>query len=190
MSDGCAASWRIRASGWTSRAERLGSGALDIVAVLSSLGSLALLGWIVIAVVQLRLQYLQRREEIVLRLYEPLLSEPLTRAYWRVQRWAFPDHAAFLAGASVEDWVAFDQVATFYETMGVLHHRGVASLSLLDELLTESIFEAWERCAPIVAGERARTGTPQKYAAFERLVDLLGAHLTAKGVARPGRAAG
>ena len=159
---------------------------MDVVTVLSSLGSLALLGWIVIAVVQLRLQYLQRREEIVLRLYESLFSEPLTRAYWRVQTWPFADHAAFLAGASLEDWVAFDQVATFYETMGVLHDRGVASLALLDELLTGSVFEAWDRCAPIVAGERARTATPQKYAAFERLVGLLESHLAERGVARPG----
>ena len=161
----------------------------DLGAVLSALGSLALLGWIVIAVIQLRLQYAQRREEIVLRLYEPLLSEPLTRAYWRVQTWPYADHAAFSAGATLEDHVAFDQVATFYETMGVMHHRGVASLSLLDELLASSIFEAWDRCRPIVAGERLRTATPQKYARFEELVGLLEAHLRAKGVARPGSAA-
>jgi hypothetical protein len=44
---------------------------VDSLAItLSELGSLALIGWIVIAVIQLRLQYLQRREEIVLRLYE------------------------------------------------------------------------------------------------------------------------
>ncbi len=163
---------------------------MDLLSILSALGSVALLGWIVIAVVQLRLQYAQRREEIVLRLYEPLLSEPLTRAYWRVQTWPFADHAAFLAGASLDDWTAFDQVATFYETMGVLHHRGVASLALLDELLASSVFEAWDRCAPIVLGERARTGTPQKYAAFERLVALLEGHLASRGVARPGVRAG
>jgi hypothetical protein len=158
---------------------------VDLAAVLSSLGSLALLGWIVIAVIQLRLQYIQRREEIVLRLYEPLLSEPLARAYWRVQTWPFADYAAFAADATVEDRAAFDLVATFYETMGVLHRRGVASLSLLDELLTESIFEAWDRCAPIVFGERERSGTPQKYAAFERLVGLLEGDLAARGVPRP-----
>ena len=160
---------------------------MDILSILSALGSIALIGWIVIALIQLRLQYLGRREEIVLRLYEPLLSEPLTRAYWRVQLWPFTDHAAFVAGATLEDWTAFDQVATFYETMGVLHRRGVAGLSLLDELLTESIFEAWDRCGPIVIGERARSGTPQKYAAFERLVGLLEEHLAARGVARPGK---
>lgn len=158
----------------------------DIAAALSALGSLALIGWIGIAVVQLRLQYLQRREDIVLRLYEPLLSEPLTRAYWRVQHWPFVDHASFLAGATADDWVAFDQVATFYETMGILHRRRVASLSLLDELLTESIFEAWDRCAAIVRGERVRTGTPQKYAAFESLVALLETRLASRGVRRPG----
>jgi len=158
----------------------------DLAAALSALGSLALIGWIVIAVVQLRLQYLQRREEIVLRLYEPLLSEPLTRAYWRVQTWPFADHGAFEAGATVDDRVAFDQVATFYDTMGILHHRGVASLSLLDELLSSSIFEAWDSCADIVSGERERTATPQKYAAFERLVGLLEARLAARGDDRPG----
>ena len=161
-------------------------GAMDILSVLSALGSLALIGWIVIAVIQLRLQYIGRREEIVLRLYEPLLSEPLTRAYWRVQTWSFADYAAFTAGATLDDRMSFDQVATFYETMGVLQRRGVASLSLLDELLTESIFEAWDRCAPIVRGERERSGTPQKYAAFERLVGLLEADLAARGVPRPG----
>jgi hypothetical protein len=62
----------------------------------------------------------------------------------------------------------------------------VASLSLLDELLTSSIFEAWDACADIVRGERERTGTPQKYAAFERLVSLLEAHLAAGGTPRPG----
>jgi hypothetical protein len=158
----------------------------DIAAALSALGSLALIGWIVIAVIQLRLQYLQRREDTVLRLYEPLLSEPLTRAYWRAQGWTRRDHAAFQAEASEDDWVAFDQVATFYDTMGVLHRRGVASLSLLDELLTASIFEAWDSCADIVRGERERTGTPQKYAAFERLVGLLEARLAARGDDRPG----
>jgi hypothetical protein len=155
----------------------------SLALTLSELGSLALIGWIVIAVVQLRLQYLQRREEIVLRLYEPLLSEPLTRAYWRVQTWAFTDYASFDAGAGVDDRIAFDQVATFYETMGVLHHRGVASLSLLDDLLTESVFEAWERCRLIVIGERQRSGTPQKYAWFEELVRLLDADLEARGIA-------
>ena len=82
--------------------------------------------------------------------------------------------------------MAFDQVATFYDTMGILHHRGVASQSLLDELLTSSIFEAWDACADIVHGERERTGTPQKYAAFERLVGLLEARLAARGEVRPG----
>ena len=161
----------------------------QLAATLSSLGSLALIGWIVLAVIQLRLAYVQRREDIVLRVYEPLLSEPLARAYWRVQTWSFPDHASFLADATPEDRVAFDQVATYYETMGVLHHRGVASLGLLDDLLTSSIFEAWEKCEPIVVGERERTGTPQKYAWFEELVRLLDAHLARKGAPRPRPAA-
>jgi hypothetical protein len=161
----------------------------QLATILSSLGSLALIGWILLAVIQLRLAYVQRREDVVLRVYEPLLSEPLARAYWRLQTWTFPDHASFLADGTLEDRAAFDQVATYYETMGVLHHRGVASLGLLDELLTSSIFEAWEKCRPIVVGERERTGTPQKYVWFEELVGLLDAYLVRKGSPRPRPAA-
>jgi len=161
----------------------------QLPSILSSLGSLALIFWIVLAVVQLRLTQLQRREEIVMRLYEPLLSESLTRAYWRVQTWPYTDHASYAAGATLDDRVAFDQVATFYETMGVLHHRGVAGISLMDELLTESIFEAWDACQPMVIGERAQTGTPQKYVFFEELVGLLELHLAERGIARPHPAA-
>ncbi len=157
--------------------------------IISSLGSLALIFWIVLAVVQLRLTQIQRREEIVMRLYEPLLSESLARAYWRVQTWPFADHASYAAGATLDDRVAFDQVTTFYETMGVLHHRGVAGIALMDELLTESIFDAWDACRPIILGERVRTGTPQKFVFFEELMGLLERHLAAKGIARPGPAA-
>jgi hypothetical protein len=159
---------------------------MDQLAVtLSELGSLALILWIVIAVVQLRLLQLQRKEEIVLRLYEPLLAEPLTRAYWRVQTWDFADFASYEADATLDDRVAFDLVATFYETMGVMHHRRVASLALLDELLSSSVFEAWEKCRPIIRGERERTGTPQKYAWFEDLVKVLDARLSELQVAHP-----
>jgi hypothetical protein len=154
--------------------------------ILSSLGSVALIFWIVLAVVQLRLTQLQRREEIVLRLYEPLLSESLSRAYWRVQTWSFVDHAAFQAGATLDDRMALDQVATFYETMGVMHHRRVAGIELLDELLSSSIFEAWDACAPMIRGERLRTGAPARYAFFEELVGLLEAHLAKRGSVRPG----
>jgi len=159
---------------------------MDQLAVtLSVLGGLALIGWIVLAAIQLRLLQVQRREEIVLRLYEPLRSEPLTRPYWRVHTWPWRGFSSFDAEATVDDRIAFDQVATFYETMGAMRHRRAASLELLDELLTSSIFEAWERRRPIVIGERERTGTPQKYALFERLVRDLDAHLTAKGIAHP-----
>jgi hypothetical protein len=67
----------------------------QLAVTLSELGSLALIGWIVLPVIQLRLLQVQRREEIVLRLYEPLLSEPLTRACWRVQTWPWRDFASF-----------------------------------------------------------------------------------------------
>ena len=78
----------------------------QLPSILSSLGSLALIFWIVLAVVQLRLTQLQRREEIVMRLYEPLLSEPLTRAYWRVQTWRLVAYTTANGGSVAASTVA------------------------------------------------------------------------------------
>jgi hypothetical protein len=56
---------------------------------------------------------------------------------------------------------------SFFEAMGPMLHRGIAHVGLLDELLTASVFEAWNKCAPFVDGECERTHMPQNYQWFE-----------------------
>lgn len=91
---------------------------MDVVQVLSALGSVALIVGIGIGLVQLHGLRTQRQEELVIRAYAPFLDTALTRAYWRVHTWDFESFATFQTRASVDDWTALDQVATYFEMMG------------------------------------------------------------------------
>jgi hypothetical protein len=120
-----------------------------------------------------------------MRLFAPLYGSDLTRAYWYVQGLPLTDYEAFAADAALDDWVALDQVCSFFDAMGLMLHRGIAQIGLLDELLTTSVFETCNKCASFVEGNRVETRTPQNYQWFEYLVRTLDRHMTERRIDHP-----
>jgi hypothetical protein len=158
---------------------------LDPIQILSGLGSLALIVGIGIALLQLRGIRTQQQEELVIRAYAPFLDTELTRAYWRVQAWTYSTFEAFAGAATIDDWITLDQVATYFEMMGVLYKRGHASLDLLDDLLAGSVLVSWRKLGPLIRGYRLREGTPDYAQWFEHLATALDARLTRLGELHP-----
>jgi hypothetical protein len=158
---------------------------MDPLQVLSGLGSLALIVGIAIALLQLRSLRTQRQEELVIDAYAPFLDTVFTQGYWRVQNWSFTDFETFATMATLEDWAAFDQVATFFEMMGVLYKRGHAQLDLLDDLFAGSLLITWRKLAPLVRGYRQREGMPDYAQWFEHLARALDHRLTELGEVHP-----
>jgi hypothetical protein len=158
---------------------------VDVVQVLSALGSVALIVGIGIGLVQLRGLRTQRQEELVIRAYSPLLDTALTQAYWRIHTWDFETFADFQARASVDDWSALDQVATYFEMMGVLYKRGHAKLDLLDDLYAGSLLITWRKVGPFIIGYRAQANLPDYAQWFERLARALDKRLTELGEVHP-----
>jgi hypothetical protein len=151
--------------------------------VLSAIGSIALIVGVIVGVMQLRAIRSQRQTEQVLRAYMPFLEENLTRAYWRVHNWDYKSFEGFLAAASLDDWTDLDQVTTFFEMMGVFYKRGVASLSLLDDLFAGSLLLMWSKLAPLIRGYRANANVHDYGLRFEALAKALDARLDARGEA-------
>ncbi len=158
---------------------------MDPIQVLSGLGSLALIIGIAIGLLQLRSIRTQRQEELVIRAYAPFLDTDLTRAWWRIQTWPFRSFEEFAAGATIDDWTTFDQVATYFEMMGVLYKRGHASLDLLDDLFASTVLVSWRKLGPLIVGYRQREGMPDYGQWFEHLARALDARLTRLGEAHP-----
>jgi hypothetical protein len=151
---------------------------MDVAQFLSSLGGIALIVGIGVGLFQLRDLSRQRQEEMVVRAYTPWFDAALTLGYWRVHRWNFDSFEAFDAAATLEDRTSFDQVATFFEMMGVLYKRGVASLDLLDDLFAGTVLITWNKIAPLVRGYRVRESVPDYGQWFEHLAHALDQRLT------------
>ncbi len=83
----------------------------------------------------------------------PFLEENLTRAYWRVHNWDY---------------------TTFYK-------RGVASLSLLDDLFAGSLVLMWSKLAPLIRGYRTYATVHDYGLRFEALAKALDLRLTKRG---------
>ena len=160
---------------------RAGGCELELREILGTLGSVAVLVGVGVAILQLRALRAQRQTEAVLRAYMPFLEENLTRAYWRVHNWSYKTYAQFQAEATLDDWTDLDQVTTFFEMMGVLYKRGMAKLDLLDDLFAGSLLLSWKKLAPLVRGYRVSANVPDYGLRFEALARALDARLTANG---------
>lgn len=156
---------------------------MEPLQVLSAMASIALIIGVVIGVLQLRGLRAQRHVDQVLRAYMPFLEENLTRAYWHVHNWDYATWDDFARRATLDDWTDLDQVTTFFEMMGVMHKRGVAELSLLDDLFAGSLLLMWSKLAPLVRGYRAAHNVHDYGLRFEALAQALDARLTARGQA-------
>jgi hypothetical protein len=154
---------------------------MDPVQTLSALGSVALIVGIGVGLLQLRALAKQRQEEMVLRLYSPFFDPTFARAYWQDQAWDFPDLATFEAQATLEDMATLDVVETFFEMMGLLYKRGLASIELLDDLLASPVLVTWNKLAPIEMGYRAKYDSPDWAEWFEKLARALDSRLTELG---------
>lgn len=156
---------------------------MDTVQALSSLGSLALIVGVIVGLLQLRGLSTQRQEEMVIRVFSPSFDEGFIRAFWKVQSWGRETFESFDARAAIDDWTALDQVATFFEMMGVLYKRGHAKLDLLDDLMAGYLLMTWNQLAPIIRGYRVKANVPDYGRRFELLARALDQRLTARGEA-------
>jgi hypothetical protein len=154
---------------------------MDLQSILSAATSVALILGVFIALQQLRGLREQRHLEQVLRAYQPFLEENLTRAYWRVHHWDYRTYDDFAARATLEDWTDLDQVATFFEMMGVMYKRGVAEIDLLDDLFAGSAVLMWSKVAPLIRGYREAHNVHDYGLRFQALAVALDARLTARG---------
>lgn len=124
---------------------------------------------VVIALFQLRNQNRLRQMDVVMRLFSSFGHESFLQHFERVMAWKYDSYAAFKKKATDDDNVSLMVVSVFFENMGLLYKRGLASLELLDDLLSGPITSAWQKVKPIWTGRRAEYNQPQWAEWFELL---------------------
>jgi hypothetical protein len=62
-----------------------------------------------------------------------------------------------------------NEIGWFFEGVGVLLHKKLVDISVVDDLFSSPIKISWEKLKPIAEGERKQFGRPQIWAWWEYL---------------------
>jgi hypothetical protein len=81
--------------------------------------------------------------------------------------------------ADIEAWANFNSVGFFFDGIGVLVHREMIDIQLVDDLMSSSIIWLWEKMEPIVVERRRVRNRPQIWEWVEYLYKELKARETA-----------
>jgi hypothetical protein len=149
---------------------------VDIQTVSIVIASASVVAGVVYYALQLRHQIKQRQTDLVIRLYSTLGSKEFYEALTKFMMMDFKDYndyrkkyAPSPTGFSEKpEVIAFDQVGTFYEGIGVLLYMKLIDINLTARLFRNAVVYTWEKMKPIVEGYR-REGHPQLFIEYEYL---------------------
>ena len=146
----------------------------DIQTVSIAIASAGVLVAAVYYVLHIRHQNRMRQTDLVMRLYSTFGSREVMEAYARILNTEFENYSDFMDryGQLTSEKpipIAFNMLGHFFEGIGVLLHRRLIAISLVDDLFTAPIKLTWEKMKPIVEGFRKQIDLPTPFEWFEYL---------------------
>ena len=144
---------------------------VDIQTVSIAIASIGVFLAAVYYIFQIRHQTKIRQTDLVMRLYSTFGSREHTEAYHRIVAMEFKDYDEFTQKypSGTLETTMVGTVCAFYEGIGVLLHRKLIDIGLIDDLFSTPIIEVWEKLESIVKEVRKRWKRPQVWEWFEYL---------------------
>jgi hypothetical protein len=139
---------------------------LDIPSISAIIAAVGVLIGVVLTVLEVRNLVETRQTDLVIRLYSTFGSEELQDAWEKTQTREYKDFNAYRSEYGLRE---VNEVGWFFEGVGVLLHRKLIDIRLVDDLFSSPVKRAWERLKPIAEGERNQTRRPQIWEWFEYL---------------------
>jgi hypothetical protein len=139
---------------------------LDIPSISAIIAAVGVLIGVVLTVLEVRNLVETRQTDLVIRLYSTFGSEDLQGAWEKTQTREYKDFNAYRSEYGLRE---VNEVGWFFEGVGVLLHRKLVDIRLVDDLFSSPVKRAWERLKPIAEGERNQTKRPQIWEWFEYL---------------------
>jgi hypothetical protein len=139
---------------------------LDIPSISAIIAAVGVLIGVVLTVLEVRNLVETRQTDLVIRLYSTFGNEELQDAWEKTQTREYKDFNAYRSEYGLRE---VNEVGWFFEGVGVLLHRKLIDIRLVDDLFSSPVKRAWERLKPIAEGERNQTRRPQIWEWFEYL---------------------
>ena len=143
---------------------------LDISSLSAIIAAIGVMIGVVLTVLEVRNWVNTRQTDLVIRLYSTFGSDEIQEAWERIQTREFKDFDSYRKEYGLQD---VNKVGWFFEGLGVLLHRKLIDISLVDDLFSSPVKRAWEKLKPMAEGERNQTNRPQIWEWFEYVYNEL-----------------
>jgi hypothetical protein len=115
---------------------------------------------------QLRDIVKSRNTDLFVDLYNQLTSKDFQRMYNDIMyNYKWEDYEDWLRkygpDADPEAWANFNSVGYFFDGIGVLVHKKLIDIQLVDDLMSSAVIWLWEKTGPIIKERRLRRNRPQ-----------------------------
>jgi hypothetical protein len=123
---------------------------------------------VVFAILQLRGLVKTRQTDLIMRLYSRFGSEGFQRTWEEVLGREAKDLHDYEEKYGWAEWTA---IGIFFEGLGVLLHRKLISIGLVDDLFSGPIKTTWEKMKDNIIEDRKEQSQPAIFEWFEYLYD-------------------
>jgi len=147
---------------------------LDIPSISAIVAACSVVAGVIHYSFNIRHQKKMRETDLVVKLYSIFGSREFQEALMKTMTLEIEDfnfrkkYASSFDYAETPEFVANEMVSVLFEGIGVLLHRKLVGIELVDDLFTGPIKSTWEKMKPLVRGYR-QTMYPQAYEWFEYL---------------------
>ena len=138
---------------------------LDIPSISATVAALGVIVGVVFTLMELRNLVKTRQTDLVIRLYSTMGSREFQEAWDRFMKGEYKDLDDFDRKYSVEGY----EIGIFFEGIGVLLHRKLIDIGLVDDLFSGPVKMTWEKMKPLAEATRKKLNLPQMGEWFEYL---------------------
>ena len=138
---------------------------LDIPSISAIVAAVGVLIGVVFTLMELRNLVKTRQTDLVIRLYSTMGSREFQEAWDRFMKGEYKDLDDFDRKYSVEGY----EIGIFFEGIGVLLHRKLIDIGLVDDLFSSLVKMTWEKMKPLAEATRKKLNLPQMGEWFEYL---------------------
>jgi hypothetical protein len=148
---------------------------VDVTEISAVVAAAGVLVGVVYYILDMRHQSKVRQTDLVMKLYSELGSKEYLEAYPNFFTLEFKDYKdwrnKYPKGMILDTptYVSYMMYCYFFEGVGLLLHRKLISIELVDDLFSVAIKSNWEKVKPIVEGLRKELKIPQLWEWFEYL---------------------
>jgi len=140
---------------------------VDITEISAIVAAAGVLVGVAYYILDMRNQSKIKQTDLVIRLYSTYGSKEFQEAWATVRELEFKDYDDFMKKYG---WsAAMSEVCLFFEGVGVLLHKKLIDISVIDDLFTGPIKMIWEKTKPMIEGHRRQENYPQFYEWLEYL---------------------